>query len=150
MSCGGRREARFRFASRTGSGRDPPRKRAPARGCSPVCDVFARQKLSHSPVNSPRESERGQPPLNLNADAERWVRSVKQGSLDHFVVLGEEHLRHIVTEYAAHYNQERPHQARDNHPPSSGRPTGDAPGPAGAVVCEERLGGLLKHYRRAA
>jgi putative transposase len=76
--------------------------------------------------------------------------SFKPECLDHFVVFGQEHLRHIVSEYAAHYNAERPHQARDNRPPSGGRPTGDAPCPVGAVVCEERLGGLLRHYRRAA
>ncbi len=59
---------------------------------------------------------------NLNAYAERWVRSVKQECLDHFVVLGEGHLRQILSQYAAHYNQERPHQARDNRPPAGGAP----------------------------
>jgi putative transposase len=78
------------------------------------------------------------------------VQSAKRECLDHFVVFGEGHLRQLVAEYAAHYNRERPHQARDNRPPTGGEPPGDAPGPAGAVVCEERLGGLLKHYRRAA
>src|SRR5260370_21140319 len=43
---------------------------------------------------------------NLNAYAERWVRSVKQECLDHFVVLGEGHLRRLPSPSAAHYNQE--------------------------------------------
>jgi putative transposase len=35
---------------------------------------------------------------NLNAYAERWVQSLRQECLDHFVVLGENHLRHILKE----------------------------------------------------
>ena len=53
---------------------------------------------------------------NLNAYAERWVQSVKQECLQHFVVFGEEHLRYLVFEYLAHYNAERPHQGKDNLP----------------------------------
>jgi putative transposase len=87
---------------------------------------------------------------NRDASAARRVRSAKQECLGHVVVCGEGHLRHILSRYAAHANHERPHQARDNRPPSGGRPTGDAPRPSGAVVCEERPGGLLKHVRRAA
>jgi putative transposase len=42
---------------------------------------------------------------NLNAYAERWVQSAKQECLDHFVVFGEGHLRHLVSEYADYYNR---------------------------------------------
>ncbi len=35
---------------------------------------------------------------NMNAVIERWVQSIQQECLDHFVVLGEKHLRHIVSE----------------------------------------------------
>jgi hypothetical protein len=49
---------------------------------------------------------------NLNAYAERWVQSAKTECLDHFLILGEDHLRHVITEYAKHHNTERPHQAR--------------------------------------
>jgi putative transposase len=88
---------------------------------------------------------------NQNAFAERWVQSIKQECLDRFVVFGEDHLRHIIAEYLAHYNEERPHQARDNLPLSMANPPEENPLPApSAITCHERLGGLLKHYVRAA
>ena len=51
---------------------------------------------------------------NVNAFAERWVQSLRHECLDRFVVLGETHLRHLVSEYLAHYNAERPHQGKGN------------------------------------
>jgi putative transposase len=53
---------------------------------------------------------------NLNAYAEWWVHSAKAECLDHFLILGENHLRHVLKEYVAHYNWERPHQAKGNVP----------------------------------
>ena len=47
---------------------------------------------------------------NMNAFAERWVQSVQKERLNHSLVFGEAHLRHILAEYVAHYYQERPHQ----------------------------------------
>lgn len=89
---------------------------------------------------------------NLNAYAERLVQSVKQECLDHFVVCGEDHLRYIVTEYVRHYNEERPHQARNNEPLDGlpAAPVGAAAPAVSAIRCHERLGGLLKSYRRTA
>ncbi len=65
-------------------------------------------------------------------------------------MFGEKHLRHIVAEYADHYNRERPHQALGNRPLGDPVDPAAPPSPAGEVVCDERLGGLLRHYRRAA
>jgi putative transposase len=92
---------------------------------------------------------------NLNAYAERWVQSLRQECLDHFVVLGEGHLRHLVREYVEHHNLERPHQGRGNVPlpDAQAADAGEPPTlrfPGGEVRCRERLGGLLKHYHRAA
>jgi len=84
---------------------------------------------------------------NLNAFAERWAQSVQVECLDHFVVLGEDHLRHIVGEYVAYFNAERPHQAMDNY--TLTRSAEEAPS-EGEILCQERLGGLLRHYYRAA
>lgn len=86
---------------------------------------------------------------NLNAYAERFVQSIKQECLAHFLVLGESHLRHLVTEYVAYYHRERPHQAKDNLPLTATGPPTVTPLTVAEVVCEERLAGLLKHYRRA-
>jgi hypothetical protein len=67
------------------------------------------------------------------------------------VVLGECDLRYLLGEYAAYYNAERPHQGL-GYVPAGGAPP---PAEAGAVLqtgvrCAERLGGLLRHYTRAA
>ncbi|MEX0653440.1 MAG: integrase core domain-containing protein [Phycisphaeraceae bacterium] len=82
---------------------------------------------------------------NMNAFAERFVQSIQQECLDHFVVMGQKHLNHIVSEYVAHYHEERPHQALGNAPPMGLRLAQD-----GEVGCRERLGGLLRHYYRLA
>src|ERR1019366_9459225 len=51
---------------------------------------------------------------NLNSYAERFVLSIKSECLDQFIVFGEDHLRHLVNEYVAHYLEERPHQGVGN------------------------------------
>ncbi len=89
---------------------------------------------------------------NMNAFAERFVLSIKSECLDHFIAFGEDHLRYLCDQYLTYYNRERPHQGLDNQPLPEA--SGEAPAtlafPTGEVVCEERLGGLLKHYHRAA
>ena len=80
---------------------------------------------------------------NLNAYAERWVRSVKEECLARFILFGERSLSHVLKEYVAHYHQERPHQGKGNVVllPS---PDQD-PARQGPIQCRERLGGLLKY-----
>jgi putative transposase len=88
---------------------------------------------------------------NLNARAERWVQTVKRELLDPFVVFGEAHLRYLLSEFLSHYHEARPHQSLGNAPPCGPPSPADGPPPnAAEVVCEERLGGLLKHYSRRA
>ena len=78
-------------------------------------------------------------------------RSIKIECLDHFVVLGEKHLQHIVSEYVNFYNELRPHENRDHLPPAMKEPPLEAETIClENVVCRERLGGLLKHYEWAA
>jgi putative transposase len=86
---------------------------------------------------------------NLNAHAERFAQTLRQELLDHFVVFGEKHLRHLLTEFLTHYNSERPHQGIGNVPLTED-PPGVLPFPRGRVQCRKRLGGLLRHYHRAA
>src|ERR1700688_2071593 len=56
------------------------------------------------------------PPLspNLNAYAERFVRSIKEECLDRMIFVGQDSLRHAVREYTAHYHRERNHQGLEN------------------------------------
>src|SRR5947209_20619208 len=51
---------------------------------------------------------------NLNAHPDRSVRSIKESCLDRLILFGEESLRSAVSQFVAHYNQERPHQALGN------------------------------------
>ena len=83
----------------------------------------------------------------MNAHAERFVLSVKAECLNHFIVIGEEHLRYLIQEYLEFYNQSRPHQGIGNVPiaePEEERPV------EGEVKCRQRLGDLLKDYYRQA
>ncbi len=54
---------------------------------------------------------------NMNACAERFVKSIRNECLDHFIVVNKNHLRNLVKAYINFYNRQRPHQARDNIPP---------------------------------
>jgi putative transposase len=84
---------------------------------------------------------------NLNAHTERFVLSLKSECLDHFIVFGEDHLRHLLDEYLAHYQKERPHQGVGNVPLKF---AAEGAASEGEIVCHERLGGVLKHYERKA
>ena len=84
---------------------------------------------------------------NLNAFAERFVKSIKTECLGQFVLFGEDALRHVLREYLAHYHAERNHQGLENVIPF---PDGRLVERDGAVVKVERLGGLLNFYHREA
>jgi len=83
----------------------------------------------------------------LNAYAERFVGSIRRECLDKVILLGEHHLRQVVTEYAAHYLTERNHQGLGNELITA-RPV--AANDNGQVRCRRRLGGLLKYYTKEA
>ena len=84
---------------------------------------------------------------NLNAFAERFVRSIKSECLNRVIPIGERHLRHAIDAYIEHYNRDRPHQGRNNEllTPTSSPTAADS-----EVACDEQLGGLIRSYRRAA
>ena len=86
---------------------------------------------------------------NLNAFAERWVRSVKEEVLSKLILFGEASLRRALREYLVHFHQERNHQGKGNILlfPSNPASTGLRDEP---IHCRERLGGILKDYYRLA
>ena len=84
---------------------------------------------------------------NLNAFAERWVKSVKDECLSKLILFGERSLRRALENYLVHYHQERNHQGKDNvllFPQIRATRT------ANPVQCRDRLGGLLRYYHREA
>jgi putative transposase len=84
---------------------------------------------------------------NLNAYAERFVRSIKSECLAQIIPLGEQRLRRAVRECAEHYRHERNHQGLGNRLID---PSPNLAIRASAVACRKRLGGVLCYYERAA
>jgi putative transposase len=85
---------------------------------------------------------------DLNAFAQRWVRSVKEECVSKLTLFGEGSVKRALRQFLEHYHLECPHQGKGNvllipHPP---RPQTAI---KSAVLCTERLGGLLKYYCRA-
>ena len=98
--------------------------------------VDSNVELLRLPANSP----------NLNAYAERFIRSVRQECLRHIIPLGIGHLRTVVNEFVEHYHSERNHQGLGNVIPFPAR----SPPFEGRIRRRDRLGGVLKHYYRKA
>jgi putative transposase len=86
---------------------------------------------------------------NLNAFAERWVKSVKDDCLSKLILFGENSLRRALHDYQVHYHAERNHQGKGNVLlfPTAKQAKNRVDG---SVHCKERLGGLLKYYHREA
>jgi len=82
---------------------------------------------------------------NMNAYAERWIRSIKEDCLKHVVPIGEGFLRTAIREYVEFYNQERAHQGLNNEFVTADSDGFDSDAPA---MVKERLGGLLNYYYR--
>jgi transposase InsO family protein len=89
------------------------------------------------------------PPLSpdLNAYAERFVRSIKEECLGKMIFIGQASLRRAISEYVTHYHMERNHQGLENRliRPELGSAAND-----GVIERRARLGGMLNYYHRAA
>jgi putative transposase len=133
MDLGGR-AARFRFLIRDRASQ-----------CTAACDAAlasAGIEVVKIPPRSPR----------ANAYAERWVRTVRTEATDRMLIAGQRHLRAVLDEYVAHYNQHRPHRAGNLRPPDrADRITAPATGLATVRIQRHKvLGGLIHEYERAA
>jgi transposase InsO family protein len=84
---------------------------------------------------------------NLNAHAERFVRTIKESCLERMILFGEGSLRKAIHEFVAHYHGERNHQGLGNRLII---PDENHARDAGAIRRRERLGGMLNYYYRQA
>ena len=81
----------------------------------------------------------------MNAIAERVIGTLRRECLDHVIVLNEQHLRSVLTEFVQYYNQERPHRTLGLQTPQvKVCPT------TGSVRSHPVLNGLHHVYERAA
>ena len=83
---------------------------------------------------------------NMNAYAERFVRTIRQDCLNFFIIFGYEQLRRIVTEYLDYYNNYRPHQSIKRIPNGQSNPIIRT----GEIKKKAFLNGLHHHYYREA
>jgi transposase InsO family protein len=84
---------------------------------------------------------------NLNAYAERFVRSIKHECLNRMIFIGEASLRRAIAEFMAHYHEERNHQGLGNRLIRAQRASVPTDRP---VQRRMRLGGMLSFYHQAA
>jgi len=126
----GERAGNFRFLIRDRDGKFT----------SAFDEVFAGNgmRIIRTPVRAPP----------ANSFAERYVGTLRRECLDHLLIHGEQHLRQILAEYEQHYNEHRPHQARNQRPPLH-KPGQDIDMTA-RIKRRQAIQGLISEYRRAA
>lgn len=90
----------------------------------------------------------------MQAHVERFIRTLRNEVLDHFIIFGAKHLDSLLNTFLGYYHQSRPHQGKDNQLLMKAKPRRKTEPPAtismAKVRCEQKLGGLLKSYRWAA
>jgi transposase InsO family protein len=78
-----------------------------------------------------------------NGYAERLIGSIRRECVDHIIVLGERHLRHVLHSYMDYYNEVRTHLSLNKDAPVS-----RSVQRAGHILCRPILGGLHHQYVR--
>jgi transposase InsO family protein len=78
-----------------------------------------------------------------NGIAERLIGSIRRECLDHVVVFGEQHLRHMLLSYMKYYNEVRTHLSLEKDTPIS-----RVVERTGHILCRPVLGGLHHQYIR--
>jgi transposase InsO family protein len=84
---------------------------------------------------------------NLNAHAERFVRTIKESCLERLILFGEGSLRRAIHDFVMHYHHERNHQGLDNRLIIQEQLVANR---VAAVQRRSRLGGMLNYYHRQA
>lgn len=123
---------RPRFLIRDNDGTDGP-------GFDQVAAASGSEVL-HTPVHAPR----------AHAVIERFLGRVGRECLDHVRILTEAPVQRVRPQYAAYFNQGRPHPGLGQRVPAAPAASGQPTGEGHAIVVTPVLGGLHHEYRRAA
>ncbi len=75
------------------------------------------------------------------------IGSIRRECLDHVIVLNENHLHRILSEYVRYYNESRTHLSLERNSPE---PREVEPPGKGKVVAIPHVGGLHHRYTRVA
>ena len=106
--------------------------------------VFATEKIEMLKIlpRSPR----------ANAHAERWVRTARAEVTGRMLIAGPRCRHAVLDEYALHYNQRRPHRARNLRPPGADEtaPAFIADLAVPKIMRRRVTGGLINQYEPAA
>jgi putative transposase len=87
----------------------------------------------------------------MNAHCERVIGTIRREILDHLLIWNETHARHVLDEYARHYNSHRPHESRGQLPPFAHEHPMPMTAPTARPLLRTRvLGGVINEYRYAA
>lgn len=78
-----------------------------------------------------------------NGHAERLIGSIRRECVDHVIIFGERHLRHVLQSYLRYYNETRTHLSLDKDAPIS-----RSVEPIGRILSRPILGGLHHQYLR--
>jgi putative transposase len=89
------------------------------------------------------------PPMSpdVNAYAERFVRSIRDECLGRMIFLGQASLRRAISEFTSHCHTERNHEGLANR---LIRPQSQEMANRSAIYRRQRLGGTLNYYYRVA
>ncbi len=85
-----------------------------------------------------------------NAICERLLGSVRRECLDHLLILNEQHLRRVLTEYVGYFNRARAHQGIGQRIPEPPEAVDTSVGAGNHIIAFPVLGGLHHTYQRAA
>ncbi len=87
---------------------------------------------------------------NLNGRVERFIQTIKYECLFKFILFGQRHMDHIVSEWVAYYNRTRSHMERGNLPPIQETPEEVLKPDRDQITVRSYVGGLVKSFERKA
>jgi putative transposase len=87
---------------------------------------------------------------NLNGRVERFIQTIKHECLSKFILFGQQHVDHIVSEWSSYYNTVRSHTERDHLPPKHTVPDEVLKLHRDQITVKSYVGGLVNSFERKA